>query len=309
MRAQAGVLTVAAPVVAKNGSALSVEVSLRGDPDTADERVAPLLAVTATEQATHPALRIEQVGGASLNKAVNDQVSQDLSTAATISLPVTLIILLVAFGAIIAAGVPVLLALSRGRRGHRPVQPGLPSDPRLRHDLQHDLADGHGRRRGLLAVLRQTGPGRTPPRAGQAGRDRDRRRDRRALGHRLRRRGDRLDDRIVLAGNVVFSSLAAGSIVVVAVAVLGSLTVLPALLVLLGRRIDRPRVPVLWRLSTQDREPRLFAALLRPALRHPGRTLAASTLALVLLALPALGLSCTPIRRPRCRPRSAKCSR
>ena len=52
---------------------------------------------------------------------------------------------------------------------------------------------------------------------------------------------------LFFAGDVTFASLATGSIIVVAVAVLGSLTVLPALLVTLGRRIDRPRVPVVWR--------------------------------------------------------------
>ena len=59
---------------------------------------------------------------------------------------------------------------------------------------------------------------------------------------------------LFLTSDVVFASLATGSIIVVAVAVLGSLTVLPALLVKLGRRIDRPRVPVLWRWTMHDRD-------------------------------------------------------
>ena len=60
-----------------------------------------------------------------------------------------------------------------------------------------------------------------------------------------------------VSGNVVFASLATGSIIVVAVAVLGSLTVLPAMLVAFGRAIDRPRVPLLWRLTVAatPREP------------------------------------------------------
>ena len=56
---------------------------------------------------------------------------------------------------------------------------------------------------------------------------------------------------LFLARDAVFSSLAVGSILVVAVAVLGSLTVLPALLAKLGRWVDRPRIPVLWRLTAQ----------------------------------------------------------
>src|SRR5204863_948634 len=52
-----------------------------------------------------------------------------------------------------------------------------------------------------------------------------------------------------LAGDNIFSSLAVGSILVVAVSVLGSLTEVPALLARLGRWDDRPRIPVLWPLT------------------------------------------------------------
>jgi RND superfamily putative drug exporter len=52
-----------------------------------------------------------------------------------------------------------------------------------------------------------------------------------------------------LAGDNIFASFGVGSILVVAVSVLGSLTVLPALLAKLGRWVDRPRIPFLWRLT------------------------------------------------------------
>ncbi len=51
-----------------------------------------------------------------------------------------------------------------------------------------------------------------------------------------------------LAGNSTFSSFATGTILVVAVAVLGSLTVLPAVLAWLGDRVDKGRVPLVDRL-------------------------------------------------------------
>ena len=54
---------------------------------------------------------------------------------------------------------------------------------------------------------------------------------------------------LFVVGDATFNSLATGSILVVAVAVLGSITVLPALLAKLGRWVDRPRVPLLWRLN------------------------------------------------------------
>ena len=102
---------------------------------------------------------------------------------------------------------------------------------------------------------------------------------------------------LYLAHDAVFASLATGSIIVVAIAVLGSLTVLPAMLAKIGNRIDRPRVPVLWRLTGQagtpanQRAPRVWSAMLRPALGNPGRTLMVTVLALTALALPALGLT------------------
>jgi RND superfamily putative drug exporter len=95
---------------------------------------------------------------------------------------------------------------------------------------------------------------------------------------------------LFLARDAVFSSLAVGSILVVLVAVIGSLTVLPAILVKLGRWVDKPRVPVLWRLTARRGEPKLWPAVLRPALRAPLATLVVSVVALLALALPALNM-------------------
>ena len=57
---------------------------------------------------------------------------------------------------------------------------------------------------------------------------------------------------LFVIGDATFNSLAVGSIIVVAVAVLGSITVLPALLSKLGRWVDRPRVPLLHRRAAPD---------------------------------------------------------
>ena len=76
-------------------------------------------------------MRVEQVGSISMNDAVNNQVADDLSSAATFSLPVTLLILLVAFGAIVAAGVPILLALSAVGAATGLVLAGVARHPRL----------------------------------------------------------------------------------------------------------------------------------------------------------------------------------
>ena len=72
---------------------------------------------------------------------------------------------------------------------------------------------------------------------------------------------------------------------------IGSLTVLPALLAKLGRWVDRPRVPLLWRLTARTTEPRFVAGAAAPALQHPRRHAAVlGQLALLAVAAPALGM-------------------
>ena len=80
---------------------------------------------------------------------------------------------------------------------------------------------------------------------------------------------------LFVVGDATFNSLATGSILVVAVAVLGSITVLPALLVKLGRWVDRPRVPLLWRLNRRIGRGGISGRLLAPVVRRPGRRAAA----------------------------------
>jgi RND superfamily putative drug exporter len=285
MAALTQVRRVGAPITAPNGQAVMVEVTLRSGAS-----VNPLLQTTSTIQHTYPNLKVAEVGGTSLNNAVNAQVANDLSTAATFSLPVTLIILLIAFGAIVAAGVPILLALS-----------AVGAATGLSSLVSHVFPDSGSTSSMILLMGMAVGVDYSLFYVKRARSERHRGRTHldaieiaaETSGHSVLVSGAAVVVSMLgmfLADDPVFSSLAAGSIVVVAVAVLGSLTVLPAMLVKLGRTIDRPRVPVLWRWTTQTREPRLWPALLRPALARPGRTLAVSTLVLVAVALPTLGL-------------------
>jgi RND superfamily putative drug exporter len=280
------VAAVSAPVSSKDGQAMTVSVTLRHDAD-----VKPLLKATKAVQARYPGIRVEEVGSTSLNDAVNDQVATDLSSAATISLPVTLVILLVAFGAIIAAGVPLLLALSAvgTATGLSSLASHVVPDSGTTSSMILLMGMAVGVDYSLFFVRRareEWRRGRSRLDAVEIAAE--------TSGHSVLVSGMAVIVSMIglyLVGNVTFSSLATGSIIVIGVAVLGSLTVLPALLVKLGRRIDRPRVPVLWRVTSTDREPRLWPALLRPSLTRPVRTLTISVLALGALALPALGLT------------------
>jgi putative drug exporter of the RND superfamily len=91
-----------------------------------------------------------------------------------------------------------------------------------------------------------------------------------------------------------FASMATATIVVVAVSVLGSLTVLPALLAKLGNRVDRPRVPLLWRLNRRMGPGGISRRVLAPVLRFPRIALVVATAAVLALGLPALGMTSEP---------------
>jgi RND superfamily putative drug exporter len=285
MSALPEVAGVGRPATSPDGSAMTVQVTL-----VHDAEVKPLLRATKAVQVDYPDLRVEEVGSKSLDDAVNKQVGDDLSAAATYSLPVTLVILLVAFGAIIAAGVPVLLALSAvaAATGLTALVSHLVPSADTVSSMILLMGMAVGVDYSLFYVKRARAErhrGRSQLDAVEIAAE--------TAGHSVLVSGLAVVVSMVglyMAADTTFAALATGSIIVVAVAVLGSLTVLPALLVKLGKRIDRPRVPVLWRLTTQDREPRFWSWLLRPSLRHPGRTLVISVLALAALAAPALGL-------------------
>jgi RND superfamily putative drug exporter len=296
MRALHEVAKVADPVPSQNGKALMVPVTMKAEKDSAKQDIQPLLDAAAAAQAAHPALRVEQTGGVSLNKGINNRVGDDLVFAEKLTLPATLIILLVAFGAIIAAGVPVLLAISAV--GAAIGLAALMSHVIPNVDTVNNVILLIGMAVGVAYSLFYL----------------KREREERA------RAGGQLDHvtavqlaaatsgraivvsgfavivsmaGLYLAGDVVFSSLATGSVIVVAVAMIGSLTVLPALLAKLVRRVDRPRVPLLGRLSNRQGPPRLWPALLQPALRRPVATLLLATAAMLALAMPALNLKLT----------------
>ena len=92
-----------------------------------------------------------------------------------------------------------------------------------------------------------------------------------------------------VVGSDIFNGIAAGTIVVVACAVAGSVTVLPALLQLLGPRIDRGRIPFLPQLATAG-ESRFWAGVVDRVMRRPVLAACLSGGLLVALAVPAFGM-------------------
>ena len=161
LRTVVGVASVGQPVTARDGSALLLPITMSGDPETASERVQPLRDATAGVQAEHPQLRVEQVGGPSIGQALDDTLGKDFKRAELLSLPVTLAILIIAFGALIAASVPVLLALSSVAAAMGLSTLASHLVPATDTTATGDPADRHGGRGRLLAVLHPSGAGGT----------------------------------------------------------------------------------------------------------------------------------------------------
>jgi uncharacterized membrane protein YdfJ with MMPL/SSD domain len=98
--------------VSADGHAALVGFEIAGDSTEAADRVDPTIAAVAAAQADHPALDIEQFGGASAEKAIDEVIGDDLKQAGMLSIPVTLVILLFTFGTLVAAGLPLLMGIT-----------------------------------------------------------------------------------------------------------------------------------------------------------------------------------------------------
>ncbi|MEU1347841.1 MMPL family transporter [Streptomyces sp. NPDC005795] len=295
--------SVARPVRSKDGTALRVTVVLKGAELDARKNVVPLLERTAHVAAAHPDLVVEETGSPAISKGVNDQRGDDLALSERLSLPVTLVILLIVFGSVVMAGVPLLLALSSiaATMGLAMLASHLMPDPGVGTNMILLMGLAVGVDYTLFYLKRER-----EERARAAGRLSPE-----ALVELAAATAGRAvvvsglavivcTATLYLATDVIFSSLATGTILVVAVAVLSSLTVLPALLVKLGHRAERRAAkraarrakrgaPVRTKLAKPENG-RIFGALMRPAQRHPAITLCVSVLVMLAVAAPALGL-------------------
>jgi putative drug exporter of the RND superfamily len=276
--------SVVVPVIMNvAGSTGSDAVSYAGD------HVAALETLARSLQAEHPGLAIGEVGDASLQASVNRQVGSDFHRATVLSLPLTLIILLIAFGALFAAGVPVLLALTAVASALG--LSGLVSHLVPASDTLGSVVLLIGMAVGVdysLFYLRRAREERVAGASTIDAVERAAATSGRAvlvsgIAVMIAMSG------MFLAGDAVFSSLAVGTILVVAVAVLGSMTALPAVLAKLGDRIDRPRVPFVRRLQRPE-APRFWPAVMRVLLAKPAVALVLGVVALLALAAPALSM-------------------
>jgi uncharacterized membrane protein YdfJ with MMPL/SSD domain len=276
--------------IAKNRHAVLVEFEIRGEADKAAEKIDPVLDRVAKAQQAHPQLFIGEFGDASSVKAIDTAFANDLKNAGLFSIPITLIILVIAFGALVAAGIPLLLALTAVFATFGlialpsqllPVAPeasaivlliglavGVDYSMFYLKREREERAAGRGQRAALEAAAATSGrsvliSGMTVIVA-MAG--------------------------MLMTGDTTFASFGVATMIVVAIAMLGSVSVLPALLSKLGGKVDRLRVPFVSRLGRGGREGRIWGAIIDGVMRRPVLSAVLAGGLLLAIAAPALQL-------------------
>ena len=276
------------PLVSADGRAALVTFVVPGNTKDQDQAVAADQRAVAAVQARHPDLLVAETGDASVLQAIDN--SLDFRQAEVTSVPITLILLLMVFGALVAAGIPILLAVSA-------VMAALS----LVTISSHWLPIGNSTAEVVLIVGMAVGVDYS---LFYLRREREERARGRALPESLRIAAGTSGRAILVSGVTVmiamaglfltgidqFTGIALGTIAVVGIAVAGALTVLPALLSWLGPRAGRGRLPFLGRSRAAARPSRLWAALVRRVVAHPAIWGVTATVALLALAAPALGM-------------------
>jgi uncharacterized membrane protein YdfJ with MMPL/SSD domain len=285
------VARIDSPQPSGDGHAVLVNADLKGDPDKAEDRADAIFAAVDSAKRANPDVRIGVAGDGTAQKQLSQSIDDDFASAETLSLPITLIILVVAFGALVAAGIPVILAISGVM-----ATIGLVSIPSQIFPVDEAISSvilligmAVGVDYSLFYLRRE--------------------REERARGRSPREAIDvaaATSGRAVLisgltviaamsgmflSGNPVFISFGVGTLLVVAVAMLGSLTFLPAMMSLLGDKMEKGRIPFLSRRKGTARESRAWAAVVRTVMRRPAVAIVVAGGALLALTIPAFGMN------------------
>jgi putative drug exporter of the RND superfamily len=310
--------TGAAGQVSKDRRAQLIEFDMKGKLDTADGRVQPLLDAVAGLQKASPSFTVSEFGFASATHELSKTIDKDFQKAEKLSVPITFVILLIAFGAFVAAGVPVLLAFSAVLASVG--LSALASHVFHASDATQSVILLMGMAVGVDYSLFYLKREREERAAGHQGHD--------ALFRAAGTSGQAVlisgftvliaMAGMLFAGTKIFTSIGIGAMLVVFSSLVGSLTVLPALLGRLDRYIERGVRQVLaatvlrflrlfrtqpgwlvWlrdtptlltRLKGDRSESRLWGFVITRAMRRPAFAVGISTLVLVVLTLPVLGL-------------------
>ena len=280
--AQLGTLPQVQDILLPSGGAISkdrhaalVQFSIVGKAEQADTKVQPVLDAVAAVQKQSPGFTVAEFGFASANHELNNTIGKDFQKAERLSVPITFLILLFAFGAFVAAGVPVLLAFTAvlGSIGLSELVSHVAHASDATNSVILLIGMAVGVDYSLFYLKRE--------------------REERIAGHgedALPRAAATSGQAVLISGGTVliamagmllsgtkiFTSIGVGAMLVVFMAMVGSLTVLPALLGKLGDRVERGIVAVgaaglLRVLRLAGRQPSLARAAARAADVAPPR--------------------------------------
>ncbi|MGY0061503.1 MMPL family transporter [Streptomyces sp. LZ34] len=280
-------------VVSQDKHSALIQYDVKGDPDTAADRIQPVIDAVKKTDTAHDAVTLGQYGAATGLKEINDSLGEDFARAEMTALPVALGILLVVFGAFVAAVLPVLLAATAcvGAMGLLALTSQVVPVDGMTSSVMFLMGLAVGVDYCLFYLRRER-----EERA--AGRDKDTALHIAAAtsGHSVLISGITVVVAMAgmfLSGLTVFKGFAFATIEVVLIAVIGSMTVLPAMMAMLGDRVEKGRIPFIAR----RRQARAAAgagrrnnALLRGVLARPGVFAVLGAALLLALAAPAVGM-------------------
>jgi uncharacterized membrane protein YdfJ with MMPL/SSD domain len=279
--------------VSEDGRSVVVNFEMAGTDEHVEKLVEKPLAAVAAIQTAHPGVRVEQFGDVSATKEIAAQDAKDGKRSESISYGLLLIILLAAFGAIVAAGLPLVLGATAVAG-----TVGLLGPVSQIYALPPDVAD-------LVVIIGlAVGVDYAMFYSRRMMEERDRGRSAEAaveIAAATSGRAVLISGLTVMtamagllfAGNPIFVGFGIGTMLVVAVAVLGSMTFLPAMLSFLSEKnwLEKGRVPYITKRRHKAKgQSRVWAAILTRVLKRPlASTLVAGGL-LVVLCIPALGI-------------------
>jgi uncharacterized membrane protein YdfJ with MMPL/SSD domain len=293
--------------ISRDGHSALVQFDMKASAEAAPDEVQPLLAAVADVEAQHPGYTIQEFGQASATHEYNETLGKDFQKAEQLTVPATLLILLLAFGAMIAAGLPVVLAFSAvlGSIGIAALVSHVAAASDATSSVMLMMGMAVGVDYSLFYLKREReerAAGRKPRKALEIAAA--------TSGQAVLISGGTVliaMAGMLFAGSKIFTSIGIGTMLVVGVAMIGSLTVLPAMLSKFGEWVDRSFVAaavarlsrgrlresqlrLLPRLKSRQGESRLWGAVIGQALRRPLLAVAVSAGALIVAALPVLGI-------------------
>lgn len=274
-----------AGLISQDGSSVRLVGAIEGKGEAVTAKTDALRPVIDQIEAAHPEFEVHALNNTLINQDLERLVSSDLDGSLRLTLPATFLILLLAFGAAVAAAVPLVLALTALLAGFgllgiysQLVAPVALSTSQL--VVLIGLAVGVDYSLFMLTRFRsERRAGRSKlvsieVASGTAGR---------AVFFSGLAVAASLAGLFLLRVDML-NSMAIAMIGVVLVAVIGSLTFLPAVMAILGDNVNRLGIPFLRREGVEGTG--VWARIVRVVVRRPAMLGAVAVIALMTLATP-----------------------